>query len=199
MDLPTPSFRPARTTSTSGPAADASVREATVEDADGIGRVQSEAWRASYDGVLPAETLLAGEAGGLAEVWRAAITEPPTRGHRVLVALAAGEVCGFVAIGPSDGAESSVGEVLALEVGPASRRAGHGSRLLNAAADRLRQLGFEQLVVWVLAGDDVRRAFLTGAGLAADGSQRTLQIDAGEDGAGELREVRLAAALGTPA
>jgi ribosomal protein S18 acetylase RimI-like enzyme len=199
MDLPTPSFRPARTSPASVRTADASVREATAADADGIGRVQSEAWRASYDAVLPADTLLAGEPDALAEVWRAAITEPPTRSHRVLVALTAGEVCGFVAIGPGDGAASSVGEVLALEVAPVARRAGHGSRLLNAAADRLRQLGFEQVVAWVLADDDVRRAFLSGAGLAADGSQRTLQVGVGEDGVSELREVRFTAALGTRA
>jgi ribosomal protein S18 acetylase RimI-like enzyme len=196
MDLPTPSFRPASTSSPSVPAADASVREAAAADAAGIGRVQSEAWRASYEGVLPAQTLTASEPEVLAEVWRAAITEPPTRTHRVLVALAAGEVSGFVAIGPSDGAAPGVGELLALEVGPAARRAGHGSRLLNAAADRLRQLGFDQVVVWVLSGDDVRRSFLTGAGFAADGAERRLQVG---NGAAVLLEVRLAASLGTPA
>ena len=77
---------------------------------------------------------------------------PVTGSHRVLVALSGGELVGFAAIGPSEGAEPQVGELVALVVAPASQRAGHGSRLLNAAADRLRQVGFEQVVVWVITG-----------------------------------------------
>jgi ribosomal protein S18 acetylase RimI-like enzyme len=191
VDLPTPTFRSVGRP----PSADASVRDAAAADAAAIGAVQAQAWQASYDGVLPAETLAALEPRALAEVWREAIVRPPTRAHRVLVALAAGAVVGFVAIGPSEGAAPDVGEVLALVVAPAAQRAGHGSRLLNAAADRLRQAGFDQVVVWVLGEDDVRRAFMAGAGFAADGAYRTLAAE----GADALREVRLLASLETPA
>jgi GNAT superfamily N-acetyltransferase len=194
MDLPTPTFRPVGPV----PSADASVRDATAADSVAIGRVQARAWHAAYGALLPPETLAALEPDALGEVWRDGLVEPPTSAHRVLVALEGGAVVGFVAIGPSEGAPPNVGEVLALIVAPDAQRAGHGSRLLNAAADRLRQVGFDQVVVWVLGDDDVRRAFLAGAGFAADGSHRTLQVDDTE-GAAALREVRLVASLEAPA
>jgi GNAT superfamily N-acetyltransferase len=150
MDLPMPSFGPP----SQMPAADASVRSARFEDTAGMGRVQASAWQASYAGVLPSELLDRLDPAELAEVWRAALSDPPTRRHRVLVALAAGEVVGFAATGPSEGSTDTTdarasGEVLALLVTPTARQQGHGSRLLNAAADRLRESGFDHAVIWV--------------------------------------------------
>jgi GNAT superfamily N-acetyltransferase len=97
-------------------------------------------------------------------------------------------------VGPSvdpDATEKS-GEVLALGVHPDARRSGHGSRLLNAAVDTLRGKGFDSLSVWLLAGDEHTRAFLTTAGLSPDGAYRDRVID--PDGA-LAREVRLTADL----
>jgi GNAT superfamily N-acetyltransferase len=193
VDLPTPTFRPMGGV----PSADASVRDATSADAPGIGQVQAEAWQSAYAGLLPPETLAALEPDALAEVWRDAIVRPPTGAHRVLVALAGGTIVGFVAIGPTEPEAANVGEVLALVVAPDAQGAGHGSRLINAAADRLRQVGMDQVVVWVLGDDDVRRSFLAGAGLAPDGTHRTLEVD-GADGTAALREVRLVASLEVP-
>jgi GNAT superfamily N-acetyltransferase len=193
MDLPTPTFRPADRV----PSADASVREATAADAPGMGRVQAAAWRASYAGVLPADALAALEPEALGEVWRDGLVRPPSGSHRVLVALSAGVLVGFAAIGPAEEAPPQVGEIVAFVVTPEAQHAGHGSRLLNAAADRLRQVGFEQVVVWVLAGDDARRRFLAAAGFEPDGAYRTFAAAPPDEDAGtvELREVRLAASL----
>src|SRR5690242_772054 len=127
------------------PTPDATVRDATAKDADDLGRVQSAAWRASYGGVLPPETVAALEPDSLAGEWREALVRPPSGAHRVLVALAGGEVVGFAAVAPDDAAPH-VGEVAALVVAPESQRTGHGSRLLNAAVERLRHGGFEVVV-----------------------------------------------------
>jgi GNAT superfamily N-acetyltransferase len=199
MDLPMPSFGPPSQI----PTADASVRSARPEDAPGMGRVQAAAWQASYAGVLPSDLLDRLDPTELAEVWRAALADPPTRSHRVLVALASGEVVGFAATGPSEGSEGNhlpaPGEVLALLVDPAARHQGHGSRLLNAAADRLRESGFDDAVVWVSEGDEARRDFLTAAGFAADGGTRTLELPGEGVRPGTLREQRFAASLAPPA
>jgi GNAT superfamily N-acetyltransferase len=193
MDLPPPTLGPPPEI----PLADASVRSARSEDAAGMGEVQATAWRSSYDGILPAELLASLDPALLADAWRTAVTDPPTRAHRLLVALAGGAVVGFAATGPSPGDAPEVGEVLVLLVAPAAQRDGHGSRLLNAAADQLRQSGFDQVVVWVLVGDDARLAFLTGAGFVSDGAYRTWQLPTtGDD---TLREQRLVASLAPPA
>jgi hypothetical protein len=52
-------------------------------------------------------------------------------------------------------------------------------------------------VVWVPVGDDLRLRFLTAAGFAPDGAQRSLDLTG--DGTGALREHRLVASLARPA
>ena len=86
----------------------------------------------------------------------------------LLVACAGEQVVGFVAIGPSQDPDAgqTTGEVTALGVHPGHRRQGHGSRLVNAAVDILREAGAEHVAVWCLVEHEPLRSFLTGAGLA---------------------------------
>jgi GNAT superfamily N-acetyltransferase len=192
VDLPSPTFGPPPGI----PEADASVRTARPADAGAIGAVQAAAWRASYAGLLPADVLEALDPVALGEIWGAAIAAPPTRQHVVLVASARSDLVGFAAVGPVDPAQDGVGEIAALLVTPPSQRQGHGSRLLNAAADLLRDNGFDRVVVWVPSGDDARLRFFTAAGFAADGAHRTLDAPGAPDG--RLREQRLVASLSLP-
>ena len=74
------------------------------------------------------------------------------------------------------GAYDDVVEVTALEVPPAYQRAGHGSRLLAAAASTAIEQGASELQIWVLAGDDAHTSFLTAAGFAPAGLRRDLQV-----------------------
>ncbi len=81
---------------------------------------------------------------------------------------------------PDDHAESGprggVVEVTALEVPPAYQRAGHGSRLLAAAASTAIEQGASELQIWVLVGDDAHTSFLTAAGFPPAGLRRDLQV-----------------------
>jgi GNAT superfamily N-acetyltransferase len=98
-------------------------------------------------------------------------------------------------VGPSQDPDASpeTGELTAIGVHPQARHQGHGSRLLNAAADTLRQAGAETLYTWVLAGDEGTRAFLDRSGLVPDGAYRDRVVSPDGDTA---REVRLVARLG---
>ena len=179
-----------------GPVADASVRSARSSDAPAVGLVQAEVWRASYAAVLSPEIVGQFEGPLFARVWRDSLAEPPSPRHRLLVACAGEQVVGFVAVGPSADPDTpeTAGEVLALGVHPDARRAGHGSRLLNAAVDTMRADGLDQVTVWILASDEDTRAFLVSAGLSPDGAFRDRVIDAEGSTA---REVRLRADLVT--
>lgn len=175
---------------------DAGVRRASPQDADAIGQVHSRCWRTSYAELLPDVALPALAPAALAESWRAAISDPPSGRHRVLVATEGPDVVGFAALSPSGDADAEPGrdaELLVLLVDPDQQHRGHGSRLLNAAADTLRENGFAVVRSWVPEADGDRRAFLSGGGFAADGASRVL--DASGDGATTVREVRLTAAL----
>ena len=193
MDLPPPARAPHEQV----PGPDASVRRARPADTDAIGEVQAATWRASYAGVLPGPTLDALDPEQLAAAWRSALSDPPTPRHALLVALAGADVVGFAAVGPAEPVEEGIGEITALVLTAEARGQGHGSRLLNAAADVLRENGFDHVVVWVLDGDEDRAAFLIGAGFVADGARRSLEVPGAPDG--HLHEQRLVAALSRPA
>jgi GNAT superfamily N-acetyltransferase len=177
-----------------GPVADASARIAGPNDASAVGLVQAAVWRTAYTGVLPQQVVEKFEAASFARVWRSSLKTPPSARHVLLVGCAGEQVVGFAAVGPSidPDATQTCGEILALGVHPDARRSGHGSRLLNAAADTLRGKGFETMSVWLLAGDQDTRAFLKAAGLAPDGAYRDRVIDPDSSLA---REVRLSAEL----
>lgn len=177
---------------TPGPLADASVRTARESDAPAVGFVQAVVWRAAYAGVLAPEVLDTFEPQAFAGAWRRSLAAPPEGVYRLMTACAGDQVVGFAAIGPSQDPDASptTGELTALAVHPDARRAGHGSRLLNAVVDTLRGAGADTLHTWVLAADEPSRAFLVQAGLAPDGAFRDRVVSPDGDTA---REVRLVA------
>ncbi len=159
--------------------ADVSVRPAVPGDEVAIAAVQLAAWRATHADVVGADVLGGLRPADLEGRWAAAVTAPPGPGYRVLVACEGATVVGFAAVAPLPAPEHSPlaapgGELLALEVAPTSQRTGHGSRLLAAVVDGLRQDGADHVVAWVLDGDTARGQFLRSAGLGPDGTVREL-------------------------
>jgi GNAT superfamily N-acetyltransferase len=162
--------------------ADVSVRPAVPGDEDAMTRVQVNAWRDTHTDTLGDDVVDALDTGAMRDRWASAVAAPPGPGFAVLVALAGPDVVGFAAVSP--------GRLVSLEVDPAHRRGGHGSRLLAAAVDRLRTDGADEVVTWVLDGDSGRERFLTSAGLGPDGTERTLAT-----GVRDVVERRWSAAL----
>lgn len=179
-----------------GPTADVSVRIAWGEDAAAIARVQVRAWKQEYDGLLPPDVLEELEEPSFAAAWQSALGTPKDARNRVLVALERNTVRGFAITTPCGDPDADAlldGEVAELTVDPDHIRQGHGSRLLQACADTLRADKFQRAVVWLNAADDNRRQFLTGAGWAADGAFR--ELDLRGDGQVLVKQVRLHTAL----
>lgn len=176
------------------PTPDAAVRQAVPNDLPALGVVQALVWQEAYDGVVPPEVHAQFEPQAFAAAWRQALADPPIGVHRLLVATAGDQVVGFAALGPSQDPDTgqATGELTAIGVHPQARRQGHGSRLLNAVVDILREAGAEGVTAWVLVPHEATRAFLAGAGLGPDGAYRDRVVS--PDGA-TAREVRLAARL----
>ncbi|NMR19543.1 GNAT family N-acetyltransferase [Cellulomonas fimi] len=159
--------------------ADVSVRPAVPGDETTIAAIQLEAWRSVHADVLGPDVLDRLDPTVFRDRWGAAITAPPGPGFRVLVACEGATVVGFAAVAPLPAGESAPlsapgGELVALEVAPAAQRTGHGSRLLAAAVDLLREDGADHLVTWVLDGDAARAQFLRSAGLGPEDATREL-------------------------
>jgi GNAT superfamily N-acetyltransferase len=158
--------------------ADVSVRPATSADAAEIARLQLSTWRTAYASILPAAVLAGLTTEEVAPKWSAAIEHPPSRRHRVLVALEKQWTVGFCAFGPPDGAtDDAAGLVTILLVEPRWGRRGHGSRLLAAIVDLLREDGCQTAATWLLEQDRVSRTFYESAGWEHDGAARTLDMN----------------------
>ena len=179
--------------------ADVSVREAQPSDVPEIARIQMETWRTAYTSILPAPVLDSLTVDAAEPAWAAAVQEPPSPHHHVLVAQEQQWLVGFVAVAPADDLEGDdpdpdatvlIGPLL---VEPRWGRRGHGSRLLAAAVELARDDGMRRAIAWIPAGDSASLAFLRSAGWEADGYARAL-----ETGAGEVRELRLHVSLEEP-
>ncbi|HEV7653618.1 MAG TPA: GNAT family N-acetyltransferase [Mycobacteriales bacterium] len=167
--------------------ADVAVRAARPADVPEIARIQIETWRTAYRRFLPASVLAALDQEQAAAAWGAAVREPPSPAHHVLVATEGDTLVGFAAVGPSEEEDAAPGEaaVAALLVEPRWGRRGHGSRLLAATVEYLTADAMTRLVAWVPDGDRASAAFYESAGWERDGLVRTL-----EDEGGTVRENR---------
>ena len=178
----------------SSPGADVSVRIAWADDAAAIARVQLRAWPAMYGDLVPAEAIPSGPEAeaAAAAAWADSMQKPGDARNRVLVALERNRVVGFAITGPAadpDRDQVADAELSELTVDPDERGKGHGSRLLQAAAETMAADRFSHAVTWVVAGDDALLRFLTDAGWAADSAHRELDLDG--SGATRVKQVRL--------
>ena len=178
------------------------VRPARVEDLTAIGQVQAATMLASleaghtaeHSAPLPQGIRVMIAAPVIAAGWEAAVTEPPSPEHHVLVATTAQAdavsrtVVGLLGLAPTqsmdaeghvDEAGVQAVEVTALGVEPASQRRGHGSRLLAAAVDLARQDGARALVAWAVRGDESISRLLSSVGMAPTGAHRVLGVGEG--------------------
>jgi len=176
------------------PTADVSVRVAWADDAAAIARVQLRAWPELYGGIVPPEAIPSGPEAeeAAAAAWAQSLQKPGDARNRVLVALERNRVVGFAITGPaSDPDRDPVAdaELRELTVEPGERGKGHGSRLLQAAADTMAADRFGHAVTWVFAGDDALLSFLTDAGWGADSAHRQLDLDG--SGTTLAKQVRL--------
>ena len=167
------------------------VRPARPEDAGEIARVQLATWRVAYRRILPRHVLDNLDEAYLARRWSAAVQEPPSGAHRVLVAVeeaAQSYLVGFIASGPADAEALAPGEpadalasgvaaVTDLLVEPRWGRRGHGSRLLAAAVEHWRADGLTRAVAWAFDADAAPRNFLGSTGWEPDGATRALDVD----------------------
>ncbi|SDB91310.1 Ribosomal protein S18 acetylase RimI [Raineyella antarctica] len=166
------------------------VRTAWPAEAADIAPIQRRVWVEEWSAAEAEALLAATDLAAMAEAWNEAITRPPVAGCRVLVALEGERVVGFAATAPSDDEDASPrdGMVAEFAIDPVARRQGHGSRLMNAAVDTLRNDGFTTATWWVRTTNDALRAFLQSAGWEPDGATRSFTSD---DGGFTVKQVRL--------
>jgi ribosomal protein S18 acetylase RimI-like enzyme len=149
------------------------VRPAVASDGDAIGRVQVETWRAAYAGLLPDEAIAGFDVQARQQQWRDGLAREQRPGSATFVAELDGAVVGFASVGTSrdEGVEGE-GELYAIYLQPACWGRGIGCALLERAEESMRASGFEQAILWVLAGNERGERFYRAGGWRPDGRKQ---------------------------
>jgi ribosomal protein S18 acetylase RimI-like enzyme len=175
------------------------VRSARPEDAADIVRVNVDAWRRAYAGIVPADALAAMNAEDRVPRYRERISQPSE--FENLVAVDGERVVGYVCLGPyrvgqREGMLSHhIGEILAIYVDPPRWGTGAGRALMEAALDRLTKRGFHSVRLWVLTDNRQARRFYELAGFAADGARASYPLGRPDGSVVDLPELRYARQL----
>ncbi len=144
------------------------VRVARLADAEVLGPLHVDSWRAAYGHLLPDSFFDTLDP----EVRTTRFAEMITEGRTVLVADD-GEVHGFCSLGPSRDIDGW-GEVYAIYLRPSSWGRGLGAELLSEAEERLAHGGFDRAMLWVLQGNTRARAFYERSGWTPTETRQTL-------------------------
>ncbi len=143
------------------------IRPATHEEAESVARVQVRSWQRAYAHVLPPDDLARLSVDRRAEQLR---EWPPP-----IVAEAGGRIVGFVSVGDSRDPDAE-GELYAIYVDPEHWGCGIGRALIRAGENRLVELGYRDVVLWVLDDNPRARRFYEAAGWRSDGAARPIEI-----------------------
>ena len=137
------------------------IRRAELPDAAVIADIHFESWTGAYAGIIPHAALTRMLHRRGPEWWARAIK----RAASVLVAEMGGEVVGYATLGRNRARElSQNGEIYELYVRPEYQGIGLGTRLFDAAQQKLNDHGLNGLVVWALEDNGVARGFYHGLG-----------------------------------
>jgi GNAT superfamily N-acetyltransferase len=133
------------------------VRPATADDAREIARVHIASWRSTYEEMVPRDFLDSLSEAGYTERWTRIVDAGSTR---VYVAEHDGELVGFASGGRERAGESGYrGELYAIYVLDSFQHLGYGRELVRAVVGGLRDMGLDDMIIWVLRDNQPARRF----------------------------------------
>ncbi len=149
------------------------VRKATVNDANRIAEIHVLGWRNAYRNLISEEFLYkAMVIYKRADFFKKAIEELK---EDIYVFEENEIIKGFMTIGSCrDEDKSSSFELWGLYVDPFMMRKGIGAKLLSYSEQRALELGFRDLVLWVLEENTIGRGFYSKMGYEFDGTRKHL-------------------------
>jgi ribosomal protein S18 acetylase RimI-like enzyme len=137
------------------------IRRAKPSDAIGVAEAHDEAWRATYQGVIPGIELgkLINRRGP--DWWQSAIS----KGSRISILAFGDKVAGYANYGRNRARTLHYdGEIYELYLRPEYQGLGLGRRLFTAARRDLVQSGLKSLVVWALSDNEPAVSFYRNLG-----------------------------------
>ena len=134
------------------------IRPARPSDIPAVAAIKVESWRHAYRGIVPDAVLDGLTAEEVQAQWLG--VAPSGFAEAVLVAEGPHGIAGYTMSGPvREPAGGVPGQLYAIYLRPSEMRAGLGSALFRATAQRLAAQGFPEFLLWVLEANTPARAF----------------------------------------
>jgi len=132
------------------------IREANELDAVGIARVQVDAWRTTYKGIVPDAYIASLTYERKEQSWRK-ILASRKNDFTFVAETEEKQIVGFASAGETEDAyEDFAGELIAIYLLENYQRQGVGKLLVKAVTQRFLQQKITSMVVWVFAGNPFR-------------------------------------------
>ena len=166
------------------------IREANINDAEGIANVHVKSWQAAYRGIMPKDYLLSLSVKEKIETWLKSLSEKSLGIN--LVVEKNKEIIGFCVFGPArdnDLKYHNVGELVALNILPSYWGNGYGTRIINYVFNKSKLREWQALYLWVLKQNERAIAVYKKNGFILEGSQKSSTKLTGH----ELHEIRYVA------
>lgn len=126
------------------------IRPAAESDIPGIARVHVDAWRETYRGIVPDDYLAGLSYEKREQNWQRVLSSKGDRADFVAEDPGHGIVGFASATGDPELKGTQPAELRAIYVLQSHKRMGIGGRLVSAVAEKLGELGYRPMVVWVL-------------------------------------------------
>ncbi|GAA0325898.1 GNAT family N-acetyltransferase [Bacillus carboniphilus] len=139
------------------------IREATIDDIEGIASVHIQAWKETYKGIISDGVLSSLNMEQKIKQWMHIVHEQEKNNGQTIVAVNSDEkIIGFAHFGKERTGKYSVGgELTAIYILKKYHRKGIGRALLNHGVRYLMDNGYNSLLVWVLS-ENPSKAFYEG-------------------------------------
>jgi ribosomal protein S18 acetylase RimI-like enzyme len=147
------------------------IRQAKIEDAADIARVQVETWQQAYKFLLPDDYLQSLSVEKKTEGWKNGLADP-YKEQKAFVITLDDQIVGFNSIGPNRDADISdeVGELCALYIHPLFQKKGFGKQLSDYSLTTLDDWGYSKATLWVLTSNLAAQSFYQSQGWQKEGS-----------------------------
>ena len=148
---------------------------ATVDRAEDIGYVHAMSWKKAYHGIVPKEFLDNFTPEKRADIFRKTL---PSSQDEFYIAYLNRQPMGMLVIGKSrdDDANENVGEIDAIYLLPDYWGKGYGKQLMDFAVNRLKELSYRTVTLWVLEENKRARTFYERYGYVFDGAKKEIII-----------------------
>ena len=143
------------------------IQPAVPEDVPAIARAQVRSWQAAYERIMPADHLATLSVEKREALWRELLSRSAPE---LLVAKENDYIIGFIAFGRcrDQDAAASAAEIWSVYVIPSHWAQGVGTQLWKQARERMIELGYHSVSLWVLADNTRATQFYDRIGFDLD-------------------------------